>query len=632
MFKNKIVRADGTTEVLGIKQGSFHYHSQMETAGKIQVGNVISAFIEFSFYVTVNNGIIPVGEQIKYYQVTDVNNNFVETSTISENLIGTFNVTSSNTNKNICTIVAYDNISKLNVDYSLHLKEIQNQFPMRIRDLLDEAANYVGLTSNVGHYSRVDILYTGMLPAFYSDGITVRDLFVWAGTLVGDAIYAGAQGTIYQRSYGAKYNGQPWKYSHEYIIAPTDQDEYYNPSGLQQLIPVFYKQDSFHSEEYSVIPYDCVEVYKSDGSLFATYSPSGTSNKKYVVFGNVFLDFVDTPSLSTYANLVASDIYEYLQGAVKHSPMRVSLFPFRCPYGYGSGSTTYLYDIIGEVVSIPIMSLDLTDESVIIEVFGEDEENGKHRQDFTADERATNLSAQINAVNNNKVSKSGDTMTGSLSIDGKELTQPGQHRLLRIYGNKKSKPSEVPTVTSNSPYGSISMYDVDDNRLFYNECVLNSSGTVYSSYVVRRPLDNGTFVNNGFYLRVTNTGEPTMAFTSDEARDGWLSSLGLLSATTTTTVSNIITAGSSVTIGGANFAQFGKVAQLRVLFTPSADVSSSVTIGTLVVGKRPIYFAPAMIRNNASRTAYLHTNGSVTCNGGFTGGTQYEVLATYILV
>lgn len=628
MFRNKIVRADGTTEVLGIKQGSFHYHSQMETAGKIQVGNVISAFIEFSFYVNVNNGVIPVGEQIKYYQVTDVNSDFVETSTTSENLIGTFNVTSSKTNKNICTIVAYDNISRLNVDYSLRLKEIQNQFPMRIRDLLDEAANYVGLTSNVGHYSRVDILYTGMLPAFYSDGITVRDLFVWAGTLVGDAIYAGAQGTIYQRSYGAKYNGRPWKYSNRYIISPTDQEEYYTPDGTVQLTSVFYKQDSFYSDEYSIIPYDCVEVYKSDGSLFATYSPSGSTNsKKYVVFGNVFLDFVDTQALSTQANLVASDIYEYLSGAVLHSPMRVSLFPFRYPYGYGSGSITYLYDITGEVVSIPIMSLDLTDESVIIEVFGEDEENGKHRQDFTADERATNLSAQINALDRSKVSKSGDVISGgALFIRNSAGANDHQGRL--VLNN--------PDITLGESHTKTVMGEVlfdDSVTSLYKATIygnLTQANTVQLVMAARNWDSGGNALINRLTLSSLANGTVRVEVSHPNA---WLDAISAATPTLVTTVSNIATAASGITINSAYFAQWGKVAQLRLRFTPSSALSGNTSVATLVSGKRPVanMWSPAQIRLQSGTTAYISDSGAIIVTGNFTAGNWYEVISTYIL-
>ena len=67
MFRHKIVRADGTTEVLGIKEGSFHFHEQLDTEGDIKVGSVIAGYLEFDFYLSANSTNIPEGEELTYY-------------------------------------------------------------------------------------------------------------------------------------------------------------------------------------------------------------------------------------------------------------------------------------------------------------------------------------------------------------------------------------------------------------------------------------------------------------------------------------------------------------------------------------------------------------------------------------
>ena len=98
----------------------------------------------------------------------------------------------------------------------------------------------------------------------------------------------------------------------------------------------------------------------------------------------------------------------------------------------------------------------------------------------------------------------------------------------------------------------------------------------------------------------------------------------------TTTIADIVTAGTSVTITAAQYAYWGKVAMARIVFTRSAAVASGNTVVcTLASGKRPKYYATVGWLYN--KVGVLSTNGQITVNGAITANTSYTLLATYIL-
>ena len=75
---------------------------------------------------------------------------------------------------------------------------------------------------------------------------------------------------------------------------------------------------------------------------------------------------------------------------------------------------------------------------------------------------------------------------------------------------------------------------------------------------------------------------------------------GMSGTTTTTAVASIIAAASGITVTAANYAQWGKVAHLVIDFNydqaitvPANGNIANVTVGTLVAGKRPVYFKAA---------------------------------------
>lgn len=144
------------------------------------------------------------------------------------------------------------------------------------------------------------------------------------------------------------------------------------------------------------------------------------------------------------------------------------------------------------------------------------------------------------------VAAEGDTMTGHLRIDESSETN-GVARII-LKGNRKSKAGTDDAGSSNRPFGGIYIYDGSTNstgsgssndgsyNVFYNECTLHANNnSVYSSYVVRRQLEDGTAVSNGFFIGIHTDGTAYVSF-SGGGHDAWLSGLGFLKESLSPTV------------------------------------------------------------------------------------------------
>jgi len=94
------------------------------------------------------------------------------------------------------------------------------------------------------------------------------------------------------------------------------------------------------------------------------------------------------------------------------------------------------------------------------------------------------------------------------------------------------------------------------------------------------------------------------------------------------TVANIITAGTNVTINSAYYVKWGKVAQVQVYFSLSS-ASTFVILGNVVEGKRPK--VTSFGGTTAGGTATLYFGGDIYINGSFSANTRYAMGVTYLL-
>lgn len=101
-----------------------------------------------------------------------------------------------------------------------------------------------------------------------------------------------------------------------------------------------------------------------------------------------------------------------------------------------------------------------------------------------------------------------------------------------------------------------------------------------------------------------------------------------------TTVSQVITAASGITVSSVTYAEWGKVAQLSVACTGFSASTGTQTVGTVVSGKRPVYNVYATDVNSSYATyAQLTTAGALTVYWGTapSTSTSYNIRFIYIL-
>lgn len=110
---------------------------------------------------------------------------------------------------------------------------------------------------------------------------------------------------------------------------------------------------------------------------------------------------------------------------------------------------------------------------------------------------------------------------------------------------------------------------------------------------------------------------------------GTITGMGLF---TTETADNIAAAGTNCQIQAAQYAQYGRVAQVRLQIKATAALAAgNNTVAVIVAGKRPIYNAIAGLHTNHDLVGYIHTNGNVVVNGAVENSQSFTVYSTYIL-
>lgn len=99
----------------------------------------------------------------------------------------------------------------------------------------------------------------------------------------------------------------------------------------------------------------------------------------------------------------------------------------------------------------------------------------------------------------------------------------------------------------------------------------------------------------------------------------------------TATISNIATAGSGFTISSATYSQWGMVASLFIKITATSAVTSDVwsTAATLASGKRPCSTVIASELNK--RITAIYSGGAINIWGQLAANTSLEIFATYLV-
>lgn len=162
--------------------------------------------------------------------------------------------------------------------------------------------------------------------------------------------------------------------------------------------------------------------------------------------------------------------------------------------------------------------------------------------------------------------------------------------------------------------GTEQLYIYNDNVLVKGS--FNAVGTI---------TQNGTAVSlAGHNHSADNITSGTLAI----ARGG----SGQSAVTTTTTVSQIVSVGSGFSVTSAEYAQWGKLAMIHIVFKKNSTAISSnsnITLGTLVSGKRPKF--NAMGCWGLENVAQVYSSGAIHIYGTVSANESVGIYSTYLL-
>ena len=155
--------------------------------------------------------------------------------------------------------------------------------------------------------------------------------------------------------------------------------------------------------------------------------------------------------------------------------------------------------------------------------------------------------------------------------------------------------------------------------------VINSNNTTYHGHNTGLGMTN----TNAFLYDFTAQKSIWTAYTTQNPQppEKW-------DVYKSTTVSQVITAASGITVSSVTYAEWGKVAMLSVTCTGFSASTGTQTVGTVVSGKRPVYNVYATDVNSSYAVyAQLTTAGALTVYWGTAPSTtgSYTVRFIYLL-
>ena len=418
-------------EVTPIKYGTFHYAATAGNPAKYGKGGAFSSYIEFEYYVS--GGVtLNKGDMLLYAQEWDTDTSFADITPSREQGINVFYVTEIKEKRETIYILAYDLVEYLlDVDFSQTLKANEANFPMTIGSLYGLVQTLTGVYAPWHSIAlmppdRSNFWRAAKVGYFYSSNITARDVLNWIGEIIGQsllflwdgdfAIIGTSRKTIRKTFTNAGNNY--WQNANKYIVCPDD--ETYTVDG-NTAINAWYKENGLEVGK-AFTTYDGVELIASDGSVLGSYYTATPATNILRIVGNMIVENIiefgtfqpETipPVYGTYNDL-AQDI---LAGANVVSGMnyaKVQLFPFRCPYTIGS--RMYCVDRDGNTFIVPIMSVDLTENEVVIGAYG-NEYATDTSDDASSEDRSLALDVRVTALEDEAAQKGSDLLLSQFNV------------------------------------------------------------------------------------------------------------------------------------------------------------------------------------------------------------------------
>ena len=367
------------------------YTEQVNTESQIKPGAVCAGCLRFDLF-NENGESISAGDLLEYYQIGEDN-----TQTIK----GVFNVTDVDQRRAKQVITAYDNIIKLDVDFSRKLAQLQNSFPISGTSLLAAACQVAGINYYLPPLDGPgSLLYHLEFQRFYSDRVTCRNIISWLAetvccfvqcNTVGEIgfnwysenedyrIYptsgsSGDETYVYYKMNGLSY-GDEISAAITYVkigITNNPANDYYYPASASQT----YARDTTGHGDLELLNMEATDIGSHYGQiilrnpLLYTFDSTGEGNlsvleeeqsvPNYIISDNILL----TDASDSILESVAKNIYDTLNAFPAFRNTQVSLFRFFNPFQ--SGEIVKVTDVLGTSFVFPVTKLELSSDSVVL--------------------------------------------------------------------------------------------------------------------------------------------------------------------------------------------------------------------------------------------------------------------------
>lgn len=325
------------TELKGGSPGSavksLTLHTAVNAGQEFTIGSAFSDYIEAEIWADPGGSLqITAGDALTLYRQDDAGN---------RTKVGVFYAEKpTRTKRNSYKITAYDNMSKLDADFSGWLHANQAQFPKTIWQLVQLACQRAGVALAS---SSLPINGSYSVQAFYADDLTCRQIISWAAEAAGCYAHMNADGKLQFLTYTDKRS-----------TAKITPDGASNSTA--------YYADSLSYEDYTVKAIEKVQIRQSDSDVGVIYPDSTTATNTYAVQGNLLL------TTGTEANLksVVQNLYNVLKN-VTYTPCKVSV---PSSSGLACGQIVHVKDARGREFDTYLMSATISSGKASFESVG----------------------------------------------------------------------------------------------------------------------------------------------------------------------------------------------------------------------------------------------------------------------
>lgn len=387
MDKTILVLADGT-ELCGGGPGdavvSLTHRSAVNSGQELTIGSACSDSIEAELWCEPGGSLrITEGDTITCYR---------QATSGARTKVGVFRAEKpTRTKRSTYKITAYDGMSRLDADFSAWLYAHQSSFPLSLTAVVNQALALAGVSLSSG----AALPDNGSYPvqAFYSDGLTCRQIVSWAAEAAACYAHMDADGKLV---FARPASGST-------AIAPQKE------TGA-----VGYFADSLSYEDYTVAAIQKVQIRQSDSDIGVIWPDDAAALNTYAVQGNLLLTTGTEDSLKP----VAQAIYNALKD-ITYTPCNVEI-----PAGSGiaPGQLVRVRDVRGRTFQTLVMSAQTTGGRTTLESTGSPRRDSSgavnHQTWKNLQGRMLEISAGVDGLNVKASELSGNYSALSQTVEG----------------------------------------------------------------------------------------------------------------------------------------------------------------------------------------------------------------------